>query len=105
MHVVCTMQAAAAATPSPSDRLVFANQLAKVRAMDTDGQYKEKLNELGVEYQFILLHSLDLFHKEMRRANLPENKDCMKSRSSFAIPRQSLHITPTFLSPIGIGTS
>ena len=66
------MQAAAAATPSPSDRLVFANQLAKVQAMDTDGQYKEKLNELEVEYQFILLHSLDVFHKEMRRANLPE---------------------------------
>ena len=44
----------AAATPSPSDRLVFANQLAEVRAMDANGQYKEQLNELEVEYQFIL---------------------------------------------------
>ena len=64
------MQAAAA--PSHYDRADFANQLAEVRARDAKRQYKEQLNELEVEYQFILLRSLDLFHKEMRRANLPE---------------------------------
>ena len=68
----------AADTPSPSDRLIFANQLAEVRAKadqlteDRAKGVKKQLNEIEVEYQFILLRSLDLFHKEMRRANLPE---------------------------------
>ena len=70
----------AAATPSPFDRLAFANQLAEVRALDTKGQYKEQLNKLEVEYQFILLRSLDLFHKEMRRANLPEKLHAIKEQ-------------------------
>ena len=70
----------AAATPSPSDRLVFANQLAEVRAMDADGQHTKQLNELEVEYQFILLRSLDLFHKEMRRANFPERLHDIKEK-------------------------
>ena len=70
----------AAATPSPSDRLVFANQLAEVRALDATGQYKEQLDELEVEYQFTLLRSLDLFHKEMRRANLPERLQEIKEQ-------------------------
>ena len=69
---------AAAATPSPSDRLAFANQLAEVRALDSKGQYKEQLNELEIEYQFILLCSLDLFHKEMLRAKLPDQLHTIK---------------------------
>ena len=70
----------AAATPHPSDRLAFANQLAEVRAMDDKRQYKKQLKELKVEYQFILLRSLDLFHKEMRRANLPEKLHNIKEQ-------------------------
>ena len=69
-----------ATAPSPEDRLAFADQLAQVRAMDADGEYKKKLNELEVEYQFILLRSLDLFHKEMRRANLPERLHLIKGK-------------------------
>ena len=72
------MQAAAA--PSPEDRLSFANQLAEVRAMDVEGKYKKQLNKIEVEYQFILLRSLDLFHKEMRRANLPERLHLIKEK-------------------------
>ena len=70
----------AAATPSPSDRLAFANQLAEVQAMDAEGQYTKQLEELEVEYQFILLRSLDLFYKEMRRANLPEKLHAIKEQ-------------------------
>ena len=79
----------ACATPSPSDRLAFANQLAEVRALNVKGKDKEQLNELEVEeqlneleveYQFILLRSLDLFHKEMRRTNLPEKLHAIKEQ-------------------------
>ena len=72
------MQAAAA--PRPEDQLAFAEQLAKVRAMDVNGEHKEELNELEAEYQFILLRSLDLFHKEMRRSNLPERLHFIKNK-------------------------
>ena len=72
------MQAAAA--PSPKDKRAFADQLAQVRAMDVEGKYKKKLNKIEVEYQFILLHSLDLFHKEMRRANLQEKLHLIKEK-------------------------
>ena len=72
------MQAAAA--PKPEDRLAFAAQLAQVRAMDATGQYKEQLEELEVEYQFILLRSLDLFHKEMRRDSLPVRLHLIKEK-------------------------
>ena len=60
-----------AATPSPVDRKAFANQLAEVRALDVKGEYTQQLNELEVEYQFTLLRSLTLFHKEMLRDKLP----------------------------------
>ena len=56
----------------PEDRLAFADELAQVRAKDVDGEYKKELNEIEVEYQFILLRSLTLFHKEMLRAKLPD---------------------------------
>ena len=69
----------AAATPTPKDRLAFAGQLAQVRAID-DAEYKAQLDELEVEYQFILLRSLDLFHKEMLRANLPERLHLIKEK-------------------------
>ena len=68
------------ATPSSSDRLVFANQLAEVRALDVKGQYTEQLNELEVQYQFVLLRSLDLFHKEMLRAKLPDELHTIKEQ-------------------------
>ena len=57
---------AAAAAPKPEDRLAFADKLAQVRAMDTNGEYQKELDELMVEYQFILLRSLHLFDKEMQ---------------------------------------
>ena len=63
---------AAASAPKPEDRLAFADELAQVRAKDVDGEYKKELDELEVEYQFILLRSLVLFHKEMQRGSLPE---------------------------------
>ena len=62
----------ASAAPKPEDRLAFADELAQVRAKDVNGEYKKELNELEVEYQFILLRSLTLFHKEMLRAKLPD---------------------------------
>ena len=63
---------AAAAAPKPEDRLAFADELAQVRAKDVDGKYQKELKELEFEYQFILLRSLTLFHKEMRSGSLPE---------------------------------
>ena len=60
------------AVPKPEDRLAFADELAQVRAKDVKNKYKKELNELEVEYQFILLRSLTLFHKEMLRAKLPD---------------------------------
>ena len=68
------------ATPSPADRAAFANQLAEVRALDAKGEYTKQLNELEVEYQFTLLRSLDLFHKEMLRANLPKRLHTIKEK-------------------------
>ena len=62
----------AAAAPKPEDRLAFADELAQVRAKDVKNKYKKELNELEVEYQFILLRSLTLFHKEIQRGSLPE---------------------------------
>ena len=50
----------------------FAQQLTEVRNLDPKGKYKEQLNQLETEYQFILLPSLDLFHKEMSRSSLLE---------------------------------
>ena len=70
----------AAAIPHPYDRLAFANQLAEVRALDVKGEYTKQLNELEVEYQFTLLRSLDLFHKEMLRAKLPERLHSIKAK-------------------------
>ena len=71
---------AAAAAPKPEDRLDFADKLAKVRAMDTNGEYKKELDELMVEYQFILLRSLHLFHKEMQWGSLPERLHEIKEK-------------------------
>ena len=58
----------------------FAKQLAEVRALDTEGKFKTQLDELEVEYQFTLLRSLDLFHKEMSRAKLPERLHTIKEQ-------------------------
>ena len=70
----------ATAAPKPEDRLAFADKLAQVRAMDTNGEYKKELDELEVEYQFILLRSLVLFHKEMQRDSLPERLHEIKEK-------------------------
>ena len=66
--------------PKPEDRLAFAIELAQVRAKDTNGEYQKELNRMEVEYQFILLRSLDLFHKEMLRAKLPESLNEIKEK-------------------------
>ena len=70
------------AAPKPEDRLAFADELAQVRTAlaaakkqvekNVYREYKKELNEIEVEYQFTLLRSLDLFHKEMLRAKLPD---------------------------------
>ena len=70
----------AAAAPKPEDRLAFADELAQVRVKDVDGEYKKELDELEVEYQFILLRSLVLFHKEMQRDSLPEKLHEIKEK-------------------------
>ena len=70
----------AAAAPKPEDRLAFADKLAQVQAKDTNGKYKKELEELEFEYQFILLRSLELFHKEMLRAKLPESLHEIKEK-------------------------
>ena len=69
---------AAAAAPKPEDRLAFADELAQVRAKDVKNKYKKELDELEVEYQFILLRSLVLFHKEMQRDSLPDRLNEIK---------------------------
>ena len=75
----------AAAAPKPEDRLAFADELAQVRAKDVDGEYKKELDELEVEYQFILLRSLVLFHKEMLRAKLPESLNEIKENLTSTV--------------------
>ena len=69
-----------AAAPKPEDRLAFADELAQIRAKDVNGEYKKELDELEVEYQFILLRSLTLFHKEMQRDSLPEKLHEIKEK-------------------------
>ena len=58
----------------------FAKELTKVRNLDTKGKYTKQLNKLETEYQFILLRSLDLFHKEMGRSNLLERLHHIKEQ-------------------------
>ena len=54
--------------------------LHQVRAKDVDGEYQKELEELEVEYQFILLRSLVLFHKEMQRDSLPDRLNEIKEK-------------------------
>ena len=58
----------------------FAKELTEVRNLDTKGKYEETINQLETEYQFILLRSLDLFHKEMGRSNLLERLHHIKKQ-------------------------
>ena len=73
----------AEAKPSPADRHAFAGQLAEVRALDTKGKYKKQLDELEAKYQFVLLQSLDRFHKEMLQAQLPEKLHLIKEELCY----------------------
>ena len=70
----------AGARPGPADRHAFAGQLAEVRALDTKGKYKRQLDKLEETYQFVLLQSLDCFHKEMLRAQLPDTLHLIKEK-------------------------
>ena len=74
------------ATPGPEDRLSFANQLAEVRDLDIKGKYKKRLDKLEAAYQFILLQSLDRFHKEMLRAQLPGKLHLIKEKLCDTTP-------------------
>ena len=58
----------------------FAKELTEVRNFVTEDAYTEQLNQLETEYQFILLRSLDLFHKEMSRSNLLERLHSIKEK-------------------------
>ena len=60
----------------------FAVQLAEARSLDTKGKYKQSLDELETEYQFVLLRSLTHFHNEMSRSNLTERLNLMKAKLS-----------------------
>ena len=93
------------AVPKPEDRLAFADELAQVRAKDVNGEYKKELNEIEVEYQFILLRSLTLFHKEMLRAKLPDKLYEIKENRILQIQWGRFIIKPTFQTPTGIGTT
>ena len=73
-------------SPGPADRLAFVGQLAEVRALDTKGRYKKYLDKLEAAYQFILLQSLDSFHKEMHRAQLPDKLQFVKERLCGTTP-------------------
>ena len=53
---------------SPSDIEAARKQVEQ----DVYGEFQKELKELEFEYQFILLRSLTLFHKEMRSGSLPE---------------------------------
>ena len=70
----------AGAKPGPADRHAFASQLAEVRALDTKDKYKGQLDELEAKCQFALLQSLDRFHKEMLRAQLPDKLHLIKEK-------------------------
>ena len=70
----------AGAKPGPADRHAFADKLAEVRALDTKSEYKKQLGELEATYQFVLLQSLDRFHKEMLRAQLPDKLHLIKEK-------------------------
>ena len=57
----------------------FAKQLTEVQNL-AKGEYTTQLNQLKVEYNFILLRSLDSFNKEMLRANLLERLHHIKEQ-------------------------
>ena len=88
----------AGATPSPEDRKAFANQLAEVRALDVKGKYTKQLNALEVEYQFTLLRSLDLFHKEMLRSKLPKRLHTIKEKLCDTAAYPAYHTNLPFTS-------
>ena len=88
----------AAAIPSPADRAAFANQLAEVRALDAKDEYTKQLNSLEVEYQFILLRSLDLFHKEMQRGKLPARLNTIKEKLCNTVVNPAYHTNLPFTS-------
>ena len=54
------------------------NNLLKYETRIPKANTKKQLNKLEEEYQFILLRSLDLFHKEMSRSNLLERLHLIK---------------------------
>ena len=66
----------------PAVRYAFAKELEKVRALDTEGKFKKQLSDIEFEYQCVLMQSLDRFHKEMLRANLPEKLHSIKEAMS-----------------------
>ena len=60
----------------------FAVQFAEARSLDTKGKYKQSLDELETEYQFVLLRSLTHFHNEMNRYKLTERLNTIKEQLS-----------------------
>ena len=66
--------------------------------MDVKGAYTEQLNELEVEYQFTLLRSLDLFHKEMLRSKLPERLHTIKEKLCASAVYPAYHTNLPFTS-------
>ena len=71
----------------------FANQLTEARNLDTKGEYTEQLDQLETEYQFILLCSLDLFHKKMGRSNLLERLHLIKEHLCDTNPGYPTYFT------------
>ena len=76
----------------------MADQLDEDRDKDVKEQYKKQLNEIEVEYQFTLLRSLDLFHKEMRRAQWPERLHVINEKLCDTVGEFTYHTNLPFTS-------
>ena len=58
----------------------FAEELQKVRAMDTKDKFKKQLNNIESQYQDIFVKSLGRFHNDMVYAKLPDKLNNIKEK-------------------------
>ena len=58
----------------------FAEELQKVRAVDTKGKFKKQLNNIESQYRDIFVKSLGRFHNDMVYAELPDKLNNIKEK-------------------------
>ena len=58
----------------------FAEELQKVRAMDTKDEFKKQLNNIETQYQDIFVKSLGRFHNDMIYAEIPNKLHNIKEK-------------------------